>query len=219
MNLPVKFKLLSHDVVDWPLFSISELPFTSLGRFGQAIKIQPISALQNNKFHSLPKEAYACTGQFTIKSNGQLRGVRVLRRFRAKLKKMDCEAERILQISMQKLTDAHQRRCLGPSLRRNLLVPRVLNSVLSSTELSYCAYRTEYKIDVDIDGVKNELLPFDPSKITVNQKSTEVKKTGNDRKRSRPDVDAVQKKRFKTMTTSFFYGDVKITITDEYFLS
>ena len=130
---------------------------------------------------------------------------------------MDCEAERILQISMQKLTDAHQRRCLGPSLRRNLLVSRALNNVLSSTELSY--YRMEYKIDVDIDGVKNGLLPFDPSKITENKKSTEVKKTGNDKKRSRPDVDAVQKKRFKTITTSFFHGDVKITITDEYFLS
>ena len=148
----------------------------------------------------------------------RFRGVRVLRRFRAKLKKMDCEAERSLQISMQKLTGAHQRRCLGPSLRRNLLVSRVLNNVLSSTELSYCAYRTEYKIDVDIDGVKNELLPFDSSKITENQKSTEVKKTANDRKRAKPDVDAVQKKRFKTMTTSFFYGDAKITITDEYFL-
>ena len=91
--------------------------------------------------------------------------------------------------------------------------------MLSSTELSTCAYRTEYKIDVDIDGVKNELLPFDPSKITENQKSTEVKKTGNDRKQSRLDVDAVQKKRFKTMTTSFFYSDTKITITDKYFLS
>ena len=134
---------------------------------------------------------------------------------------MYCEAERILQISMRKLTDVHQRLCLGSSLRRNLLVSRVLNNVLSSTELSYCVYRTEYKIDADIDGMKNELLPFDLSKITANQKS-EVKKTGKDKKRgkgskrARPGVDAVPKKRFKTVV---HYGDMKITIIDEYFLS
>ena len=66
---------------------------------------------------------------------------------------MDCEAERILQISLWKLTDVRQRQCLGSSLRRNLLVSRALDSVLSSTELSYCAYRTDYELEVDIDSV------------------------------------------------------------------
>ena len=53
---------------------------------------------------------------------------------------MDCEAKRILQISLGKLTDDS------------------LDNMLSSTELAYCAYRTDYELDVDIDGVKNELL-------------------------------------------------------------
>ena len=60
------------------------------------------------------------------------------------MKKMDCEAEIILQISLR------QRQCLGSSLRRNLLVSRALDNVLSSTELSYCAYRTDYELEVDI---------------------------------------------------------------------
>ena len=35
---------------------------------------------------------------------------------------MDCEAERILQISLRKLTEVRQQQCLGSSLRQNLLV-------------------------------------------------------------------------------------------------
>ena len=47
---------------------------------------------------------------------------------------------------------------------RNLLVSRALDNVLSSTELSYCAYRTDYELEVDIDRVQNELLSLKPSK-------------------------------------------------------
>lgn len=140
---------------------------------------------------------------------------------------MDCEAERILLISLRKLTDVCQRRCLGSSLRRNLLVSRALDKVLSSTELSYCACRTENEIDVDIDGVRDELLPFNPSKIRQNQKrnewTTEVKETGKDKKRvtgskrARPEVDVARNKRFKSETV-FYYGDFKIKVVDEYCL-
>ena len=85
---------------------------------------------------------------------------------------MDCEAERILQISLRKLTDVRQRQCLGSSLRRNLLVSRALDNVLSSTELSYCAYRTDYELEVDIDRVQNERLSLKPSKIRQDQRGT-----------------------------------------------
>ena len=88
---------------------------------------------------------------------------------------MDCEAVRILQISLQKLTDERQRHYLSSSLWRNLLISRVLDNVLSSTELAYCAYRTDYELDADIDGVKNELLAFNPSKIRQNQRGGEGK--------------------------------------------
>ena len=109
---------------------------------------------------------------------------------------MDCEAVRIVQISLQKLTDERQRHYLSSSLRRNLLISRVLDNVLSSTELAYCAYRTDYELHVDINGVKNELLAFNPSKIRQNQRrtawTTEVKE--KERKRERKGKD---KKRVK----------------------
>ena len=65
---------------------------------------------------------------------------------------MDCKAEIIIQIWQWKLTDMRQRHYLGSSPRRNLLVS--LDNVLSSTELSYCAYRMDYELGVDIDGIK-----------------------------------------------------------------
>ena len=78
---------------------------------------------------------------------------------------MDCEATRILQVSMSKITDS--RRCRGgPLLRRNLLVSHVLNNVLTATDSAYCTYRTKVEVDMDIDGVENELVPFDKSKMT-----------------------------------------------------
>ena len=93
-----------------------------------------------------------------------------------------------------------QRRCLGASFRRNLLVSSVLLSVLSSIELSYYVHRTEYETDVDIDGVKNEL---NASKIRPNQKRNEwtkaAKETGKDKKhlkgskRGRLEVDVANK--------------------------
>ena len=66
-----------------------------------------------------------------------------------------------------------------------------MDDVLSSTELAYCAYRMDYELDVDIDGVKNELLAFKPSKIRQNQRgtawTTEVKE--KERKRERKGRD------------------------------
>ena len=130
---------------------------------------------------------------------------------------MDCEAERILQISLRKLTDVRQRQCLGSSLRRNLLLARALDNVLSSTELSYCAYRTDYELEVDIERVQKELLSFKPSKIRQNQRgtawTTPVK--GKDKKRGRQEEDVARNKQFKSERV-FFYGDFKITVVDEY---
>lgn len=80
---------------------------------------------------------------------------------------MDCEATRILQVSLSKITDSRRRRG-GPVLRRNLLVSHVLNNVLTSTDSAYCTYRSKVEIDMDIDAVENELVPFEKSKMTPN---------------------------------------------------
>ena len=124
-----------------------------------------------------------------------------MKRLRAKVKKMDCETKRILRISLRKLMGVRQRRCLGASFRRNLLVSSVLVSVLSSIELSYYVHRMEYETDVDIDGVKNEP---NASKIRPNQKRNEwtkvAKETGKDKKhlkgskRARLEVDVANKR-------------------------
>lgn len=78
---------------------------------------------------------------------------------------MDCEATRIIQVSLSKITDSRRRRG-GPVLRRNLLVSHVLNNVLTSTDSAYCTYRTKVEIDMDIDAVDNEVVPFDKTKMT-----------------------------------------------------
>lgn len=78
---------------------------------------------------------------------------------------MDCEATRIIQVSLSKITDSRRRRG-GPVLRRNLLVSHVLNNVLTSTDSAYCTYRSKVEIDMDIDAMDNEVLPFDKSKMT-----------------------------------------------------
>ena len=130
---------------------------------------------------------------------------------------MELERERILRISLRKLMDGHQRRCLGASLVRNLLVSRVLESVLSSIESYYYMHRMEYETDVDNNGVKNEMNG-------PNQKQNEwtmaAKETRKDKKhlrgskRARLEVD-VANKLFKKETV-FFYGDVKVTVVDDY---
>ena len=81
---------------------------------------------------------------------------------------------------------------------------------------------------MDINGVKNELLAFNPSKIRQNQRgtawTTEVKekeRKGKDKKRvkgskrGRPEEDVARNKRFKSERV-FYYGDLKITVVDEY---
>lgn len=78
---------------------------------------------------------------------------------------MDCEATRIIQVSLSKITDSRRRRG-GPVLRRNLLVSHVLNNVLTSTDSAYCTYRSKVEIDMDVDTVDNEAVPFDKSKMT-----------------------------------------------------
>ena len=79
---------------------------------------------------------------------------------------MDCDTARIIQVSLSKITDSRRRRG-GPALRRNLLVSQVLNSVLTSSDSAYCTYRTKVEIDMDIDAMENEALPFDKAKMTV----------------------------------------------------
>lgn len=90
---------------------------------------------------------------------------------------MDCEATRIIQVSLSKITDS--RRCRGgPLLRRNLLVSHVLNNVLTSTDSAYCTYRSKVEVDMDIDAMENELVPFDKSKATPGIRGGSVD-TGN----------------------------------------
>ena len=143
MNIPLTFKLLSHNAIDWLLFLFS---------IHEPIELWLLSQSSPNlhravKHFRLPKTV-------------------PLQQFTAKVKKMDSETERVLQILQQKLMDMHQQHCLGAWLQGNLLVPSVLESVLSSIEFSY-VHRTEYETDVDMAEVKNKL---NPSKIRPNQK-------------------------------------------------
>ena len=64
---------------------------------------------------------------------------------------MDWEMERILRISVRKLMDKR----LGPSLRRNLLISNILESVLCSVDSSDYMGRTENEKDVEMDEGKN----------------------------------------------------------------
>ena len=76
---------------------------------------------------------------------------------------MDCETERLLQISVPKLMDAR----LGPSLRHKLLISNILESVLCSLGSSYYVDRTKNQTDVDMDEGKNELKKKDQTKIEM----------------------------------------------------
>ncbi|XP_031555059.1 uncharacterized protein LOC116291964 [Actinia tenebrosa] len=68
---------------------------------------------------------------------------------------MEREMERIIQVSLTKITDCRRRRG-GPMLRRSLLVSNVLNNALTSSETSYGHYRTPKDGDVDCDGLEQE---------------------------------------------------------------
>lgn len=63
---------------------------------------------------------------------------------------MQCEKERIIQVSLSKITDSRRRRG-GLALRRNLLVSHVLNNVLTKTDAAYHEYRTTVEIDMEVE--------------------------------------------------------------------
>jgi len=63
---------------------------------------------------------------------------------------MQCEKERIIQVSLSKITDFRRRRG-GPALRRNLLVSHVLNNVLTKNDAAYQEYRTNVEIDMEVE--------------------------------------------------------------------
>ena len=63
---------------------------------------------------------------------------------------MQCEKERIIQVSLTKITDSRRRRG-GPTLRRNLLVSHVLNNVLTKADTAYQEYRTTVEIDMEVE--------------------------------------------------------------------
>lgn len=63
---------------------------------------------------------------------------------------MQCEKERIIQVSLSKITDSRRRRG-GPTLRRNLLVSNVLNNVLTKVDAAYQEYRTTVEIDMEVE--------------------------------------------------------------------
>ena len=79
--------------------------------------------------------------------------------------------------------------------------------------------RTDNETDVDMDEGKNELKKNRPN-LHGNEGTKAAKEAGEDKKhlkvskRPRLEVD-VKSKRFKKETV-FCYGDVKLTVTDEY---
>jgi len=128
---------------------------------------------------------------------------------------MDWEMERILRISVWKLMDSR----LGPSLRRKLLISNVLESVLCSVDSSYYVGKPENETDVEMDEGKNELKKNRPNQ-NRNEGTKAAKETGEDKKHlkvsKRRRLEVVgENKRFKKETV-FSYGDVKLTVTDEY---
>jgi len=68
--------------------------------------------------------------------------------------------ERIIQVSLSKITDCRRRRG-GPMLRRSLLVSNVLNNAITTSETSYKNYRTPKEVDVDCDGLEQESMCVD----------------------------------------------------------
>ena len=78
---------------------------------------------------------------------------------------MDSTTERIIQVSLSKITDSRRRRG-GPTLRRNLLVSHILNSVLTASNPAYATYRNTVDIDVELDNADTESLALDKPKVT-----------------------------------------------------
>ncbi|EDO34767.1 predicted protein [Nematostella vectensis] len=72
---------------------------------------------------------------------------------------MNGETERIIQVSLSKITDCRRRR--GTTLRRSLLVSNVLNNVLTSSDSAYDHYRTPKDTDMDYDAVETESFSLD----------------------------------------------------------
>jgi len=73
---------------------------------------------------------------------------------------MEKEAERIIQVSLTKITDCRRRRG-GPMLRRSLLVSNVLNNAITTSDVSYRNYRTPKELDLDCDGLEQETMCVD----------------------------------------------------------
>ena len=127
---------------------------------------------------------------------------------------MDWEMERILRISVRKLMDAR----LGPSLRRKLLISNVLESFLCSVDSSYYVGKPENETDVEMDEGKNELKKNRPNQ-NRNEGTKAVKETGEDKKH----LKVSKRRRLEVVGENndlkrklFSYGDVKLTVTDEY---
>lgn len=73
---------------------------------------------------------------------------------------MEKEAERIIQVSLTKITDCRRRRG-GPMLRRSLFVSNVLNNAITTSDISYKNYRTPKELDLDCDGLEQETMCVD----------------------------------------------------------
>lgn len=73
---------------------------------------------------------------------------------------MEKETERIIQVSISKITDCRRRRG-GLMLRRSLLVSNVLNNAITTSETSYRNYRTPKELDLDCDGIEQETICVD----------------------------------------------------------
>lgn len=73
---------------------------------------------------------------------------------------MEKETERIIQVSLSKISDSRRRRG-GPLLRRSLLVSNILNSAITTSEISYRNYRTPKEFDLDCDVLEQEAICVD----------------------------------------------------------
>lgn len=78
---------------------------------------------------------------------------------------MECEKERIIQVSISKITDSQSRRRRGgPTLRRNLLVSHILNNVLNKADAAYQEYRTTVEIDMEVETWESDESPCEKPK-------------------------------------------------------
>lgn len=78
---------------------------------------------------------------------------------------MECEKERIIQVSISKITDSQSRRRRGgPTLRRNLFVSHILNNVLTKADVAYQEYRTTAEIDMEVESWEPDDMPCEKPK-------------------------------------------------------